>query len=101
MNEPKELTTVDGPVRDVFDPQPCGALRPSLRWPGWACDGTNLLQVMPPTATLPSVVIRRDLLPCIDDVTAHFLAANPWRPFGGGDHLHLCVPTGEGRRHVG
>ena len=72
--------------------QACGALLPRLRDTGWPCDGTNLVVVMEATGSVPPVVLRRDLLKCMDHVTALWVAEHGWTEFPGGDHVHLCLP---------
>lgn len=70
----------------------CGTTRPILAEAGWICDGTDLAIAVPAGTTLPVAVIRRDLIPYVDDVTAEFNAESGWPDFTGGDHLHLRIP---------
>lgn len=69
----------------------CGATRPPLAASGWVCDGSDLVVVLPAGPTTPPVVIRRDLIPYVDDPSAEMLAKNG-EDFPGGDHFHIRLP---------
>ena len=66
--------------------------RPQLVEIGWVCDGTDLVIVLPASATLPPTVVRRDLLPYLDDASASFIPPSGAPEFTGSDHLHLRIP---------
>lgn len=72
--------------------QPCGAMRRPVRQLGWECDGTNLVVLFGPSETVPEVVIRRDLIPYLDDVMAGAIKPEDMRAFTGGDHAHITIP---------
>jgi hypothetical protein len=68
-----------------------------LKDKGWVCNGEDLTIVLPASATLPPVVVRRDLLPLllIDEAyrRAYEHFAGRCGPFlDGGDHLHAMLP---------
>lgn len=83
----------------TFGEQPCGAKRAPIRKPGWKCDGTNLAVVFEVGLAesddkVTPVVLRRDLLPYVDDATFSALSDRevPLPDFAGGDHAHLVIP---------
>lgn len=71
---------------------PCGARRKPIRKVGWLCDGTNLVVLFERSITVPPVVVRRDLLPYLDDATWSAMYDRDARPFPGGDHAHIGIP---------
>lgn len=66
--------------------------RPTLVASGWECDGADLVVAVPAGTTLPPAVIRRDLIPYVDEATASIGTDSGWPYFPGGDHLHIRLP---------
>ena len=76
--------------------QTCGATRDRVNDPYWECDGTNLVVVIPASASLPPVVVRRDLIVLLGNPERSFMHRDGGQDFAGGDHVHLQLrPPGE------
>ena len=73
--------------------QLCGAKRAASCKFGWECDGINLAVVFDRVGPAgPPVVLRRDLLPYVDDAVYSVIVNHPPLPdFAGGDHAHLVI----------